>query len=104
MSRCMTAISFHDPEIRTMRNSRRTFLVHGASLATALAVSKGAIAAAPVKLSETDPTATALGYKDDATQVDKAKHSNYVAGQACANCILYAGAAADATGPCPIFA
>jgi hypothetical protein len=86
-----------------MRNSRRTFILGAGSLASALTLSKAAFAQALPKLSETDPTAQALGYKDDATKVDKAKFTTYVAGQTCSNCQLYQGKPADASGPCPIF-
>ena len=54
-------------------------------------------------LSDSDPTAQSLGYKPDATQIDKAKYPKYQAGQACANCQLYQGKPGDAAGPCPIF-
>jgi len=55
-------------------------------------------------LAETDPQAVALGYKADATKVDKAKFPKYAAGQACANCTLFQGKPTDAAGVCPIFA
>ncbi len=51
-----------------------------------------------------DAQAVALGYVDDATQVDTAKLKNYVAGSDCGNCILYQGKAGDAIGGCPLFA
>ena len=50
-----------------------------------------------------DPQAVGLGYTADATKVDKAKYPKYAAGQACANCALYQGAANAASGPCPIY-
>ena len=56
------------------------------------------------QLDEKDPTAQGLGYKHDATKVDKAKFAKYQAGQACANCTLYQGKPADAWGGCPLFA
>ena len=54
-------------------------------------------------LSETDAQAVSLGYKVDATKVDKAKFPKYAAGQNCAGCSLFQGKTA-ATGPCSIFA
>jgi hypothetical protein len=54
-------------------------------------------------VSESDATAQSLGYKADATKVDKARFAKYQAGQACANCQLYQGKPGDASGPCPIF-
>jgi hypothetical protein len=55
-------------------------------------------------VAETDPQAAALGYKADASKVDKAKQPKYAAGQACSNCALYQGAAGSAAGACPLFA
>lgn len=51
-----------------------------------------------------DPTAVALGYVAVASEVDKAKHPNFVAASQCANCALYQGAAGSTAGPCPLFA
>jgi hypothetical protein len=44
-----------------------------------------------------------LGYKHDASQVDKAKFSKYAAGEHCGNCQLFQGKAGEDWGPCPIF-
>jgi len=54
-------------------------------------------------LAETDPTAQALGYKEDATKVDTAKFAVYKPGSTCANCKFWTGKAADAYGPCALF-
>ncbi len=54
-------------------------------------------------LDEADPVASALGYVADAARVDTARHPNFVAGSACANCNLYSGAAGDQAGPCSLF-
>ena len=40
-----------------------------------------------------DAQAVALGYVDDATQVDKVKFNSYVSGSQCDNCVLYHGKA-----------
>lgn len=85
-----------------MKSSRRAFLITSAGLASSLAFTHQALADAP-KLDENDPTAQALGYKHDATKVDKAKFPKYAAGEDCANCQLYQGKAGDEWGPCPIF-
>ncbi|CAM2139096.1 High-potential iron-sulfur protein [Pararobbsia alpina] len=84
-----------------MKNSRRSFLIHGVGVMSAFALTRTASAADP--LSETDPTAQALGYKADATKVDKAKFSHYQAGDKCGTCALYQGAAGSASGACPMF-
>jgi|KBSMisStandDraft_5_1062788.scaffolds.fasta_scaffold81002_2 anaerobic selenocysteine-containing dehydrogenase len=54
-------------------------------------------------LSESDPTALALGYKEDATKVDTAKFKTYKAGSMCENCNFWTGKAGDAYGPCGLF-
>src|SRR6201997_1924584 len=86
-----------------MNNSRRTFLITSIGVASSLALSRQAFADAP-KVTESDPTAQALGYKEDATKVDKAKWAKYAAGQDCGNCSFYQGKAGDAWAPCPMFA
>lgn len=86
-----------------MKTSRRTFLAAGVGLASSLALTGQAFAEA-AKVDENDPTAQALGYKHDATLVDKAKQAKYVAGEHCGNCQLFQGKAGDEWGPCPIFA
>ena len=88
-----------------MRNpSRRVFVmtvIAGGSALTATRVS--AQAAAPT-LSETDPQATALGYKADGSKVDKAKYPQHAATQVCSGCNFYQGKATDPTAPCQLFA
>jgi hypothetical protein len=86
-----------------MNTSRRTFLITSIGAASALALSREALADAP-KVAENDPTAQALGYKMDATKVDKAKFAKYTAGEDCSNCSFYQGKPADAFAPCPMFA
>ncbi|CAB3752906.1 high-potential iron-sulfur protein [Paraburkholderia humisilvae] len=86
-----------------MKSSRRTFLITSIGAVSALALSREALADAP-KVAETDPTAQALGYKADATKVDKAKFAKYAAGEACGNCSFYQGKPTDAFAPCPMFA
>ncbi|MEM5327374.1 high-potential iron-sulfur protein [Paraburkholderia sp. JHI2823] len=85
-----------------MQSSRRSFLITSIGVASTLALSRQAFADAP-KVAESDPTAQALGYKLDATQVDKAKFAKYAAGQDCSNCSFYQGKATDAFAPCPMF-
>lgn len=86
-----------------MKTSRRSFLVKSTGLMGALAVTRSVPAQAPARVSESDPQAQALGYRDDATKADKAKYPKYAAGQSCAGCQLYQGKPGDATGPCTIF-
>jgi hypothetical protein len=86
-----------------MKTSRRTFLITSVGVASTFALgSRAALADAP-KVAESDPTAQALGYKEDASKVDKAKYAKYAAGQDCGNCQFYQGKAADPYAPCPMF-
>ncbi|WP_116138253.1 high-potential iron-sulfur protein [Trinickia diaoshuihuensis] len=86
-----------------MKSSRRTFLITSLGAVSALALaSREALADAP-KVAENDPTAVALGYKLDASKVDKAKYPKYAAGETCSNCQFFQGKPADAFAPCPMF-
>jgi High potential iron-sulfur protein len=88
----------------TFNTSRRTFVIHSVVGGAALAGTQFAIAQAAPMLAETDATAVALGYKADATKVDKVKFPKFVAGSNCINCALYQAKPADAAGLCPLFA
>ncbi len=85
---------------------RRDFLKAGslAVVSAAIAGSAGDAGAQTARLDEKDAQAQSLGYKHDATKVDKAKFPKYVAGQNCASCTFYQGKPTDAWGGCPIFA
>ena len=86
----------------TLANSRRVFMLQAVAGCAAAAATIQARAQAMVL--ESDAQATALGYKADATKVDKAKQPKYAAGQACSGCALFQGAAGAAAGGCPLFA
>lgn len=83
-------------------NTRRIFLIQ--ATASGLALGSFTAVNAQSMVAETDAQATALGYKADATKVDKAKQPKYAAGQVCGNCALFQGAAGAAAGGCPLFA
>jgi len=53
-------------------------------------------------LSETDSFAVPMGYREDASKVDKAKFSNFKAGQNCSNCNFYKSLNAK-WGSCQLF-
>ena len=82
--------------------NRREFIVQislgGGVLMAGQAMAQGAM------LAESDAQATALGYKADASKVDKAKFPKFASGQLCSNCALYQGKASDAAAGCPLFA
>jgi hypothetical protein len=84
------------------RTSRRRFITIGtAALASApfASVLMSGAAEAAETLSESDPTASALGYKMDATKAPLRKDKTAV----CGGCNLYTGKPGAADGPCSIF-
>jgi hypothetical protein len=87
---------------KSFQNNRRIFLMQVAAVGSALNVVT--TANAQTMVAESDPQATGLGYKADATKVDKTKQPKYAAGQICGNCALFQGAAGAAAGGCPLFA
>lgn len=84
------------------KSNRRVFLMSSASVALTFGAASQLQAQSMVV--ESDPQATALGYKSDASKVDKAKQPKYSAGSACGNCALFQGGAGASAGGCPIFA
>ena len=84
--------------------SRRAFVLTVVAGTSALAALRVSAQAAAPKLEESDPQASALGYKADATQVDKAKHPQHAATQVCSGCNFYQGKPSDAMAPCQLFA
>lgn len=89
-------------KIANSSTHRRVFMIQVAASCLGLGVL--AHANAQTMLAETDPQAVALGYKADASKVDKTKQVKYAKGQACGNCALYQGAAGSTAGACPLFA
>lgn len=85
-----------------MNNSRRSFVFLSLGAGASLALTRVALADA-ARVSESDPKAQALGYKEVAAKVDKSKFPTYVAGQTCANCSLFQGKSSDAWGGCTVF-
>ena len=59
--------------------------------------------AAPGKLDVKDPAAVALGYVENASQVDAKKFPTYVKGSNCDNCLQLQGKAGDSFRPCSLF-
>jgi hypothetical protein len=86
-------------------NRRRFLFAAGSAGAAVLAIRALDVAAADMPaVDPAGPQAMALGYVVDATTVDKAKFPRYEAGQTCANCQLYQGAADSESGGCLLFA
>jgi len=87
------------------RSLSRRALVKTLSLAIAAAGSVGrqARAAEPQKLDVKDPAAVALGYVENAAQVDVKKYPAFVKGSNCENCLLLQGKAGSDYRPCTAF-
>lgn len=81
--------------------TRRSFMIHLTVGSSVLLVGES-MAQGP-KLDETDAQANALGYKGDSNKVDTKKYPAHAANQACKNCQLYQGKAADVVGSCPLY-
>lgn len=87
-----------------MMSSRRSLLALLAfGAAAGLPAFRRAVAGDLPKLEVKDPAAAALGYLDDASQVDKKKFPAYVAGSNCENCLLLGGKPGSAYRPCSVF-
>ncbi len=82
-----------------MNKSRRSLLAFAPAAGVVLLGGKTA-SAQPARVNEKDANAVALGYKHDAALVDTKKYRQYVKGNICANCALYAGKPADPWAPC----
>lgn len=85
----------------SLRGTRREFLVAVAGFAAVAALPAAALADDLPALAESDPTASALGYKEDGAKVDAAKFPQHKPAQTCAGCSFYQG-----TGPrgaCTLF-
>jgi hypothetical protein len=59
--------------------------------------------AAPPRLDVKDPGAIALGYVENAAQVDPKKYPDFVKGSTCENCLQLQGSAGDNYRPCGLF-
>ena len=83
--------------------SRRHFFIQVIAIgATVGTIDVRAQGAGP-KVSESDPQAVALGYKDDTTKVDAKKYPQHQAAQHCANCSFWQGRPDDAWAGCAMF-
>lgn len=84
----------------TTMHTRRKFLFGLATGAPALLAIRGFAADAPGILTEDDPTAKALGYKEDTADVDATKYPMHKPDQRCDGCALYTGKPGEESGPC----
>ncbi|MGO9933424.1 MAG: high-potential iron-sulfur protein [Steroidobacteraceae bacterium] len=77
-----------------------------------LAIAAGAAATLPYRASSADeprrldvkdPAAVALGYVENAAQLDVKKYPSYVKGSSCENCLLLQGSSGSSYRPCTLF-
>ena len=91
-----------------MDTSRRAFFKKGLGVVATVSVAqliadRVAYALDLPHLDEASGLATGLGYKSDATKVDKAKFPRYQAGMSCSGCARYQGTPDAQWGGCGIF-
>jgi hypothetical protein len=84
-------------------SSRRHFVLQIVAVGATIGSLDARAQGAGPKLSESDPQAVALGYKEDTTKVDAKKYPKHSPDQKCSNCQLYQGKPTDATGGCALF-
>jgi hypothetical protein len=87
-------------------NVTRRELIKNLSLAAALPAAlpwRETRGAAPERLDVKDPAAAALGYVENAAQVDTKKYPAFVKGSTCENCLLLQGSAGNNYRPCSVF-
>jgi hypothetical protein len=74
-----------------------------AAAVTALLPSRQSQAAEPAHLDVKDPAAIAVGYVENASQVDLKKYPAYIKGSTCENCLLLQGTTSSHYRPCNLF-
>ncbi len=87
-----------------MSVSRRLVLKNlGLAAGVVVLTSRAARGAEASHLDVKDPTAIALGYVENAAQVDVKKYPDYAAGSNCENCLQLQGIAGNNYRPCGLF-
>jgi hypothetical protein len=86
--------------------SRRSLLKNLAAAAAAVTILRSAKSRAAdlPHLDVKDPKAVAVGYVEDASQVDAKKYPTYVKDSRCDNCLLLQGSSGANYRPCNLFA
>lgn len=90
----------HNNRMRLFSSTRRTFTLSAIALS---ATTSGLVYADAPMVNEGDSQAASLGYKADASKVDKTKYPRFSSGQQCVNCTLFQGKAGAKAGACSIF-
>ncbi len=83
--------------------ARRAFVRTLALSAAGVLAMRRSRSAEPSKLDVKDPAAVALGYVENASQVDAKKYPAYVKGSNCDNCLQLQGKAGNNYRPCSVF-
>lgn len=87
-----------------MNFNRRTVLQNlGLAAGAAALPSMPVCAAAAARLDVKDPAAVALGYVENAAQVDAKKYPTFSPGALCENCLQLQGTAGENYRPCGLF-
>jgi len=84
----------------------RREIIQGLSLAAGVPAAllwRDSRGAEPQRLDEKDPAAVALGYVENAGQVDIKKYPAFVKGSNCENCLQLQGSAGSDYRPCGLF-
>jgi High potential iron-sulfur protein len=87
-------------------NVTRREVIKNLSLAAGLSAALPRLqaqSAEPARLDVKDPAAIAVGYVENAGQVDTKKYPAYVKGSNCENCLQLQGSAGDNYRPCGLF-
>src|SRR5437879_3012363 len=85
------------------RLSRRALVTAVPLSIAAITLGRRSCAAETQRLDVKDPAAAALGYVENAAQVDIKKYPAYVQGSSCENCLQLQGKAGSDYRPCAIF-
>jgi hypothetical protein len=85
-----------------MKINRRSFAIQSL-LGTAGLVAADVTHAQASMLLESHPQASTLGYRVDASKVDRANFPKYVPGQKCAECQMFRAQLGTAVGSCAIY-
>lgn len=86
--------------------SRRAMIKHSLmiSLSTYAAIAaKNAAVAAPTPLDPADPSAKALGFVPDVSQVNAAANPSFTKAQMCSSCAQFQGKAGEPAAACNVF-
>jgi hypothetical protein len=92
--------SHEEAQLLAPQPGQNAYTLGAAAAALAARQAHGATAE---KLDVTDPKAAAVGYVENAAQVDGKKYPSYVKGSNCENCLQLQGTAGNGYRPCALF-